>query len=172
MKGWFLINEPPEGSGPPCKRPQKPRKDYRKGTCTNSSCDSWHPPVCQSYETQAGCRFGERCSFLRRESDCQPNTRTKTGGGEGLFSLNEQRQKVGFCISGRRAAESEINIAEGPLAIQSACTVHTRPIASTLNWHVSSCVKAVSMRLTTFAISLATPQGVASLAALGITMPL
>ena len=35
-----------------------------KVNCTNPSCDPRHPPACQNYRTQAGCRFGEQCSFF------------------------------------------------------------------------------------------------------------
>ena len=53
----------------------------------NPLCDSWHPPVCQNYKTQSGCRFGGKCSFLHREAERQPNRRTKNGGGKASVAL-------------------------------------------------------------------------------------
>ena len=37
-----------------------PCKDYLKGTCTNSFCEKWHPPECCFYNSENGCRFGEK----------------------------------------------------------------------------------------------------------------
>ena len=30
-----------------------------RGTCTRTSCEYWHPPECQFYTTEAGCKAGE-----------------------------------------------------------------------------------------------------------------
>ena len=35
--------------------------------CTTSSCDSWHPPVCQNYKAGSGCKFGEQSALLCTE---------------------------------------------------------------------------------------------------------
>ena len=32
-------------------------KDYLKGTCTNSFCETWHPPECLFYKSEKGSRF-------------------------------------------------------------------------------------------------------------------
>ena len=29
----------------------------------------WHPPECLFYKTKSGCRFGEKCSYARRQVD-------------------------------------------------------------------------------------------------------
>ena len=50
------------GRSPSGKRSRRPCKDYISGKCTNPSCDSWHPPVCQNFKTHSGCKFGESWS--------------------------------------------------------------------------------------------------------------
>ena len=72
---WVKSSEEklPRGSSPFEKRLRRPCKDYLNGNCTNPSCDSWHPPLCQNYKSQFGCEFGEKCSFVHKEGDRQPN---------------------------------------------------------------------------------------------------
>ena len=54
----------PRGKSPSGRMSRWPCKDYLKGTCTNSFCNKWHPPVCLSYKSENGCRFGEKCSHV------------------------------------------------------------------------------------------------------------
>ena len=62
----------------PCGRMYRwPCKDYLKGNCNNSFCEKWHPPECLFYKTKSGCRFGEKCSYARRQVDEQPTKRSK-----------------------------------------------------------------------------------------------
>ena len=49
-----------------------PCKEDLKGTCNNSFCGKWLFPECLIYKTKCGCRFGEKCSFARRQVDQQP----------------------------------------------------------------------------------------------------
>ena len=56
-----------------------PCKDYLKGTCTNSFCEKWHPPVCLFYKSENGCRFGEKCSYAHRQVEEQPSKRQQLG---------------------------------------------------------------------------------------------
>ena len=49
----------PRGKSPSGRMSRWPCKDYLKGTCTNSFCEKWHPPVCLLYKTKSGCRFGK-----------------------------------------------------------------------------------------------------------------
>ena len=55
------------------------RADYLKGTCTRSPCEYWHPPECQFYKTEAGCKAGDKCLFPQHEVDEQPNKKPKKG---------------------------------------------------------------------------------------------
>ena len=38
-------------------------ENFLKGTCTKLPCDHWHPPECQFYKSETGCKFGAECSF-------------------------------------------------------------------------------------------------------------
>ena len=35
---------------------RQPCRYYLKGTCTRSPCEYWHPPECQLYKTETGCK--------------------------------------------------------------------------------------------------------------------
>ena len=42
---------------------RQPCKYFLKGTCTRSLCEYWHPPECQFYKTESGCKAGDKCLF-------------------------------------------------------------------------------------------------------------
>ena len=67
----------PRGKSPSGRMSRWPCKDSLKGTCTNSFCEEWHPPVCLFYKSENGCRFGEKCSYLHRQVDELPCKRSK-----------------------------------------------------------------------------------------------
>ena len=67
----------PRGKIPSGRMFRLPCKDYLKGTCTNSFCETWHPPECLFHKTKSGCRFGQRCSYAHRQVDEQPDKRSK-----------------------------------------------------------------------------------------------
>ena len=48
-----------------------------KGTCTRSPCEYWHPPECQLYKTETGCKAEDKCLFPHDEVDEQPNKKPK-----------------------------------------------------------------------------------------------
>ena len=64
----------------------------------DSSCDSWHPPVCQNYKSQSDCKFGEKCSFLHSKFDRHPNKRPKKGGGKGSVALLKNATQLGCVV--------------------------------------------------------------------------
>ena len=75
-----------------------PCKDYLKGTCTNSFCEKWHLPECLFHKTKSGCRFGEKCSYARRQVDEQPSKRSKKNGDKSALAMlkkNEHHQRTG-----------------------------------------------------------------------------
>ena len=39
---------------------RQPCRCYLKGTCTRSSCEHWHPPECQFYKTETGCKAEDK----------------------------------------------------------------------------------------------------------------
>ena len=65
----------PRGRNPSGKMARPPCKDYLKGTCTTPFCEKWHPPECLFYKSEKGCRFGEKCSYARRQVEEQPSKR-------------------------------------------------------------------------------------------------
>ena len=44
-------------------RSKPPWHKYVKETCTDPSCDCWHPPDCVKHDTKEGFNFGEKCAF-------------------------------------------------------------------------------------------------------------
>ena len=63
----------PGGSSPSRRKRLKPRRNFLKGNSTKPSCDSWHPPVCQNYTNESGCKFGDMCQFKHAEVVSQPS---------------------------------------------------------------------------------------------------
>ena len=66
----------PRGRSPSGRTSRWLCKDYLKGTCNNSFCETWHPPECLFYKTKSGCRFGEKCLYAHRQVDEQPTKRS------------------------------------------------------------------------------------------------
>ena len=48
-----------------------------QGTCTRSPCEYWHPPECQFYESESGCKAGEKCLFPHYKVEEQPSKKPK-----------------------------------------------------------------------------------------------
>ena len=42
---------------------RQPCRYYLKGTCKRSPCEHWHPPECQLYRTEAGCKEKDKAAF-------------------------------------------------------------------------------------------------------------
>ena len=52
---------------------------YLKGTCTRTPCDFWHPPECQFYKTETGCKVGIiLCSRIKRLTNNQTKSQRKS----------------------------------------------------------------------------------------------
>ena len=56
---------------------RQPCRYYLKSTCTRTSCEYWHPPECQFYKNETGCKAGDKCLFPHYEVDEQPIKKTK-----------------------------------------------------------------------------------------------
>ena len=65
------------GSSPSGKFDRQPCRNFLKGICSKSQCDSWHPPECQFYKSESGCKFGNKCSFAHRHVEGQPSKKPK-----------------------------------------------------------------------------------------------
>ena len=62
-------------------------KEYLKGICTKSLCDYWHPPECQFYTSESGCKFGDKCSFAHRLVEGQPGQKPKQDGDKSAVAI-------------------------------------------------------------------------------------
>ena len=56
---------------------RQPCRYFLKGTCTRTSCEYWHPPKCQFYKSETGCKAGDKCLFPHCKVDEQPNKEPK-----------------------------------------------------------------------------------------------
>ena len=48
---------------------RQPCRYYLKGTCTQSPCEYWHPPKCQFYKIETGCKARDKCLFPHYKVD-------------------------------------------------------------------------------------------------------
>ena len=74
-----------------------PCKDYLKGTCTNSFCEKWHPPVCLFYKSENGCTFGDKCSYAHRQVDEQLSKKSKKNGDKIAVAMLKNTRQLG-CV--------------------------------------------------------------------------
>ena len=64
---------------------------YKHGK--NPSCRFGHPPVCQNYKSETGCKFGRTCFLRHVEAKGKPSKKSKRGGAKGsVASLKESTQ--------------------------------------------------------------------------------
>ena len=83
----------PRGKSPSGRMSRWPCKDCLKGTCTNSSCEKWHPPECVFYKSESGCRFGEKCSYAHRQVDERPSKRSKKNGDKSAVAMLKEHEQ-------------------------------------------------------------------------------
>ena len=60
-------------------------------------CDCWHPPECQSYQSESGCKFGAECSFPRWKVEEQTNKRPKKGDDKSAVAFVKDVRQLG-CV--------------------------------------------------------------------------
>ena len=77
----------PRGKSPSGRMSRWPCKDYIKGTCNNSFCETWHPPECLFYKTKNGCRFEEKCSYAHRQVDEQPSKKVQKNDDKSAVAM-------------------------------------------------------------------------------------
>ena len=83
----------PGGKSPSGRMSRWPCKDYLKGTCTNSFCEKWHPPEWLFYNSESGCRFGEKCSYAHRQVEEQPSKRFKKNGDKSAVAMLKKHEQ-------------------------------------------------------------------------------
>ena len=56
---------------------RQPCRYHLKGTCKRTSCEYWHPPECQFYQTEMGCKAGDKCLFPHYKIDEQAHKKAE-----------------------------------------------------------------------------------------------
>ena len=69
---------------------RQPCKNFLNSTCTKLPCDHWHPPECQFYQSETGCKFGAECSFSHWKTEEQTNKRQKKGGHKSAAAIKKK----------------------------------------------------------------------------------
>ena len=95
---------------------------------SNPSCRNWHPPVCQNYKSETGCKFGRICFFWHVEADEKPSKKSKKGSAEGSVALLNESAQLD-CASKILFRESLFCVKKGKLGSKHAvrlskCTWH------------------------------------------------
>ena len=62
------------------------------------SCSYRHPPVCQNYILETGCRCGKNCNFRHVELEEKPNKKSKKGGAKGPVAMLKELAQMN-CVS-------------------------------------------------------------------------
>ena len=124
---------------------RQPCRYYLKGTCTRSPCENWHPPECQFYKTETGCKVGDKCLFPHHKVDEQPNKKPKKGYYSHKKKRKRRQECSGYCencttidlhlaklgcvgFSKRQTVPGKPDAKS--LGINSKCTVHSLYAAS------------------------------------------
>ena len=85
------------GRSPSGKTNRQLCKNFLKGTGTKLPCVYWHPPECQFYKSEPGCKFGTERSFPHWRAEEQRNKKPKKGGEKSAVAT----VTVWLCIAGR-----------------------------------------------------------------------
>ena len=90
---------------------------------------------CLFYKSENGCRFGEKCSYARRQVDEQPSKRSKKNVDKSAVSYVENYTTIGLRISGYGAAEVIIHFTEELKHTETnpMCKIHKS--RRTSRWH-------------------------------------
>ena len=91
---------------PSGKFDQQPCKNFLKCVCTFSLCDYWHPPKCQFFRFESGCKFGDKCSLAHRQVEEQPNRRPKKGGDKRVVAILKDARQLGCVFQDTEPPES------------------------------------------------------------------
>ena len=87
----------PRGRSPSEKMARLPCKDYLKGTCTTPFCEKWHPPKCLFYNSEKGCKFGDKCSYAHRQVHELRSKRSKKNGDKRTVAMLKIARQLG-CV--------------------------------------------------------------------------
>ena len=88
---------------------RRPCRYCLQGTCTRSPCEYWHPPECQFFLTESGCKAGDKCLFPHCGVEEHPSKKAedelskRKKRRQGCCSCCENCTTVGLCLARLRA---------------------------------------------------------------------
>ena len=74
------------------------RREKKRGACTKSHCEYWHPPECQFYESESGCKFETECLFPHWKVEEQPNKKPKKVDDKSAVAIVKRVRQL-ICVS-------------------------------------------------------------------------
>ena len=77
---------------------RQPCKNFLKGAGTKLPSDFWHPPECQFYKSESGCKIGKECLFPHWKVKEQTNKKPKKGGDKSAVAIVESVRLLS-CVS-------------------------------------------------------------------------
>ena len=89
------------GRSPSGKSARQSCRDYIKGKCTRPCCDYWHPPECQFYKKESGCKFGNKCARRVQFSEAtlrHANIRESTGPSLRVIQVKNPHQRSPYAL--------------------------------------------------------------------------
>ena len=96
---------------------QKGRRFFcskERRNCTNPSCNERHPPMCQNYISETGCKCGEKFHFRHIELEEKPNKKSKKDSAKGSVALLRELTLMN-CVSQDPHPKNSILRREGQL---------------------------------------------------------
>ena len=94
------------GRSPSVKFARQPCKNFLKGICTKSPFDYWHPPDCQLFQSETGCKFGDKCSFAHKQVEGQPSKKPKKDGDKNAVAIMPDVRQLGCVFQDIEPSES------------------------------------------------------------------
>ena len=82
--------------------------------CTYPSCRYRHPPVCQNYISETGCRHCKKSNFRHVELEVKPNKKSEKGGAKGSVAMLKDLTQMN-CVSQDPHPKKSILRKEGQL---------------------------------------------------------
>ena len=84
------------GRGPFGKTNRQPCKNFLKVTCTKLLCDKWHPPECQFYKSESGCKIRHRVLVCPQAGWGTTKEKAEEGWWQKCSSNSERCATVGY----------------------------------------------------------------------------
>ena len=127
---------------------RQPCRFYLNGTCTRSPCEYRHPPECQVYWTEAGCKAGDKCLSPHLKVDEQPNKKAKE---RLLFPPNKIKRRQECCGICLNCTTFGLRLARlGCVGFSERKTVLGKPDAKSLGTDSKSTIHSVYATSSTF----------------------